>query len=169
MGAGEFTQPGVGWLAAHANADGGWGDTVRSQSNLSTTALAWAAFGATGQSHEFASTVQGAESWLWRAVGSKARLPEAIVDRYGKDRTFSVPILMTLALSGRLGPNGWRLVPPLPFELAAFPRSWFGALQLPVVSYALPALIAIGQTIHHHAPSRNLLARAFRNRVKDRT
>ena len=36
---------------------------------------------------------------------------------------------------------------PLPFELAAFPRPWFGALGLPVVSYALPALIAIGQVI----------------------
>ncbi|MEN9547327.1 MAG: Squalene--hopene cyclase, partial [Verrucomicrobiota bacterium] len=39
---------GIAWLAAHANPDGGWGDTVRSQSNLSTTALVWAAFGIAG-------------------------------------------------------------------------------------------------------------------------
>jgi squalene-hopene/tetraprenyl-beta-curcumene cyclase len=52
---------------------------------------------------------------------------------------------------------------PLPFELAMLPQSWFGVLQLPVVSYALPALIGIGQTIHHHAPSRNPFARGLRN------
>ena len=46
---------------------------------------------------------------------------------------------------------------PLPFELAALPHQFFGALRLPVVSYALPALIAIGQAIHHHRPTRNPL------------
>jgi squalene-hopene/tetraprenyl-beta-curcumene cyclase len=169
MGEKDFTLPGLRWLAEHANADGGWGDTVRSQSNLSTTALVWAAFGATNQDAQFVSVVQRAEAWLWKAAGSRERLPEAIIARYGKDRTFSIPILMTLALSGRLGKEGWREVLPLPFELAALPQSWFAALQLPVVSYALPALIAIGQTIHHHAPSKNPVARAVRELVKART
>lgn len=169
MGEKDFTMPGLRWLAEHANADGGWGDTIRSQSNLSTTALVWAAFGATNQDAQFASVVEKAEAWLWKAAGSRERLREAIIARYGKDRTFSVPILMTLALSGRLGKEGWRTVLPLPFELAALPQSWFGALQLPVVSYALPALIAIGQTIHHHAPSKNPLARGVREIVKERT
>ena len=40
--------------------------------------------------------------------------------------------------------------------------------QLPVVSYALPALIAIGQTIHHHRPSRNPLARLIRTNIEAR-
>src|SRR6185503_13038114 len=43
----KFDRPisaGIGWLVAHRNADGGWGDTVLSISNISTTALAWAAF-----------------------------------------------------------------------------------------------------------------------------
>src|SRR5262249_60227230 len=35
---------GVAWLAAHQNADGGWGDTVKSVSNISTTMLGRAAF-----------------------------------------------------------------------------------------------------------------------------
>ena len=35
---------GVAWLAAHQNADGGWGDTVKSFSNISTTMLCRAAF-----------------------------------------------------------------------------------------------------------------------------
>ncbi|MGZ8901126.1 MAG: prenyltransferase/squalene oxidase repeat-containing protein, partial [Limisphaerales bacterium] len=50
-----------------------------------------------------------------------------------------------------------------------FPRSLFGALKLPVVSYALPALIAIGQVIHHHAPSRNPIARLTRKSTRART
>ena len=29
---------GLAWLTAHQNDDGGWGDTVRSKSNISTTA-----------------------------------------------------------------------------------------------------------------------------------
>ena len=69
---------------------------------------------------------------------------EAVRRRYGKDRTFSVPILMTSALAGLVS---WREVPPLPFELACFPQSLFRFLRLPVVSYALPALIAIGQAV----------------------
>src|SRR5438132_462760 len=32
---------GLSWLAEHQNADGGWGDTVKSRSNISTTALGW--------------------------------------------------------------------------------------------------------------------------------
>src|SRR3954471_9760559 len=39
-------QAGLQWLSDHANPDGGWGDTVASLSNLSTTTLCWAAFGA---------------------------------------------------------------------------------------------------------------------------
>jgi len=139
---------GLSWLAQHANADGGWGDTTRSQSNLSTTALAWGAFGAAGADGAFAGAVRQAEEYLAAKAGSLEALPGAIEARYGKDRTFSVPILMALALSGRLGSEGWKRVRPLPFELAALPRGLFGALRLPVVSYALPALIAIGQVIH---------------------
>src|SRR5688572_145592 len=34
---------GVKWLVEHQNADGGWGDTTLSKSNLSTTLLCWSA------------------------------------------------------------------------------------------------------------------------------
>src|SRR5207249_6458393 len=87
------------------------------------------------------------------------KLAEAVRQRYGKDRTFSVPILMTCALAGLVD---WREVPPLPFELACFPQSWFRFLRLPVVSYALPALIAIGQATYHHRPPHNPLTRLVR-------
>ena len=37
-----FVKAGSAWLVQHQNADGGWGDTVRSRSNISTTAIVWA-------------------------------------------------------------------------------------------------------------------------------
>jgi squalene-hopene/tetraprenyl-beta-curcumene cyclase len=169
MGDETLIARGLQWLASNANPDGGWGDTIRSRSNLSTTALVWAAFGAANQDRNFPETIAKAKAWLWREAGSRENLPAAILARYGKDRTFSVPILMTLAISGRFEATGWRTIIPLPFELAVLPQSWFGALQLPVVSYALPALIAIGQTIHHHAPSSNPIARFVRTICKERT
>lgn len=144
----SLIQGGLSWLAGNVNSDGGWGDTVRSQSNLSTTALVWAAFGAAKADLDFPVLIRGAEDYLRREAGALDRLVEAIEACYGEDRTFSIPITMMLALSGRLGPDGWRRVRALPFELAALPRALFGALRLPVVSYALPALIAIGQVVH---------------------
>jgi squalene-hopene/tetraprenyl-beta-curcumene cyclase len=57
----------------------------------------------------------------------------------------------------------------LPFELAALPQTWFGTLRLPVVSYALPALIAIGQVRHGMRPTRNPLLHWLRNRCRKLT
>src|SRR5439155_1446263 len=93
----------------------------------------------------------------WGAI--PAEQAEAIRQRYGKDRTFSVPILMNAALAGLVS---WREVPSLPFELACLPQSWYRFAGLPVVSYALPALIAIGQAVHHHRPPWDPLRRLVR-------
>ncbi|MGH3117912.1 MAG: prenyltransferase/squalene oxidase repeat-containing protein, partial [Gaiellales bacterium] len=111
--------------------------------------------------------------WLRSEVGQlkPASLRQAILKRYGSDRTFSVPILTVLALAGKLGAgaDAWRLVPQLPFELAACPHQWFRWLRLPVVSYALPALVAIGQVRHHHAPTRNPALASIRSALRART
>lgn len=133
------------WLCENQNSDGGWGDTVRSYSNISTTLLCWSALKRFGWEGANVS-VRRAGFWISDYVGSlsPALIAETVKARYGKDRTFSVPILMLCAICGTLGRDGWRWVLPLPFELAAFPRRWFAAMRLPVVSYALPALIAIG-------------------------
>ncbi len=153
------------WLSKNQNTDGGWGDTVLSVSNISTTALCWSAL------PDGASATR-AKAWLAQAAGSTepGPLSEAIIARYGKDRTFSVPILTALAIGGRLGPaaEAWRRVPQLPFELAACPYQWFQWVRLPVVSYALPALIAIGLARHRARPSRNPLASAVRNALTPR-
>ena len=160
---------GVAWLAANQNGDGGWGDTTRSLSNISTTALCWAAIRAVPAGE--AGAAERAEAWLRNAAGSlePSVLSHSISSRYGKDHTFSVPILTMCTAAGVLGDDGWRHVPQLPFELAAMPRSWFAFLRLPVVSYALPALIAIGHVRHRLAPSRNLLARLARQLTARRT
>jgi squalene-hopene/tetraprenyl-beta-curcumene cyclase len=160
------------WLLLHQNADGGWGDTVRSRSNISTTAIVWASLSKiAGSEADAASAIDRSSEWLRRAAGDTTpqALRAAILRRYGKDRTFSVPILTVLALTGKLGDDAsraWRSIPQLPFELAAVPHAWFQHLRLPVVSYALPALIAIGQVRHHFAPSRNPVAHALRRRVR---
>ncbi len=139
---------GVRWIAEHQNADGGWGDTLRSFSNISTTMLCRAAFHITGTAPEHGGCLARADAWLAARYGrTPEQLAEAIRRRYGKDRTFSVPILMTSALAGLVS---WSEVPALPFELACLPQSWYRFVHLPVVSYALPALIAIGQAVFHH-------------------
>ena len=153
----EKISAGAGWLALNQNADGGWGDTTVSASNLSTTLLCWSALHLCGRaSVEAVAAVARAEKWIFEKVGSlqPADLQRAVVARYGKDKTFSVPILMLCAICGTLGEGkaAWRRVLPLPFELAALPREWFGTIGLPVVSYALPALIAIGHARFRLAP-----------------
>jgi squalene-hopene/tetraprenyl-beta-curcumene cyclase len=147
---------GLEWLAAHPNADGGWGDTLLSRSNISTTMLARAVFRATGTEDEprFAPVVRAACDWIDKAGGVPA-----VLARYGRDRTFSIPILTHCALAGLVD---WGVVLPLPFELACLPARFYKTVRLPVVSYALPALIAIGQVRHHFRRPWNPLTRLLR-------
>src|SRR5262249_45549028 len=112
---------GLAWLSANQNDDGGWGDTTKSLSNISTTMLCRAAFPLANAASRFAPALTKAEQHLSQRYGNtSAELAEAVRARYGKDRTFSVPILMTGAIAGLVD---WREVPPLPFELACFPQS----------------------------------------------
>ena len=145
---------GLDWLAGNANADGGWGDTTRSGSNLPTTLLSRAALLAAGSSERHGAALTRAETWVRGRIGSlePAAIELAIVELYGEDRTFSVPILTHCALAGTLDEATWRRMPALPFELAVLPRSFFRFIGLPVVSYALPALIAVGQVQHRKHP-----------------
>src|SRR5437588_5823518 len=92
---------GLAWLAVHQNSDGGWGDTTKSFSNISTTMLCRAAFYLTGAAQSHPESVEHAEAWLFSRFGNApAQLAEAVRARYGKDRTFATPILMTCALAG---------------------------------------------------------------------
>ncbi|HOW65634.1 MAG TPA: prenyltransferase/squalene oxidase repeat-containing protein [Candidatus Paceibacterota bacterium] len=148
-------ESGMHWLSGHANSDGGWGDTPESPSNLSTTLLAWSVLSSLAQK-EADSVISRAVSWLSARMGNlePASIQNALLRIYGKDRTFSVPILTVCALTGRFGaePGAWTWVPRLPFELSRMPRFLFRWLDLQVVSYALPALIAIGLVRHKSGP-----------------
>ncbi|MCK5849415.1 MAG: squalene--hopene cyclase [Kiritimatiellae bacterium] len=164
---GSLIVRGLNWLAAHVNDDGGWGDSPESPSNITTVLLCWAAFSLSDESNsDWSSAIQGAETWLERTAGSteSGDIIEAVIERYSNDRTFAVPILMMCALSGRLGdePGCWKLVPQLPFELSILPHRLFKALRLTVVSYALPALIAIGYVRYKRCAYGNCFVRWIR-------
>jgi len=157
----DMITSGVRWLAANQNVDGGWGDTPDSPSNLSTTMLAQAALTLAGVPSGAARSHERGEGYLRRMAGSSTRQRVASLrESYGKDRTFSAPILANCALAGIVG---WEEVPPLPFELARLPRSWFSQLRLHVVSYALPALIAVGQLVHRRRPTANPVVELLRD------
>lgn len=139
---------GLDFLTRTQNSDGGWGDTTKSLSNISTTMLARAAFVA-GQDI-YGSFPHAVIDGATKYIDSKGGVP-GLIARYGKDKTFSVPILTCCALAGLVK---WNQIPRLPFELAWLPPQFYKTVKLPVVSYALPALIAIGQVRHHHGNSK---------------
>lgn len=157
---------GLHWLAANQNSDHGWGDTVLSISNISTTMLV---HGTLRKAMQFSFQCVAADDLdiVQRAIVSsgeyveKAGGADAVVRRYGKDRTFSVPILTHCALAGIVD---WKHVIPLPFELACIPHQLYATVRMPVVSYALPALIAIGQVIFHHQSHWNPVLRWIRRK-----
>jgi squalene-hopene/tetraprenyl-beta-curcumene cyclase len=154
---------GIRWLLDHQNGDGGWGDTVSSFSNISTTMLCRAALtlGRDDSSERIDQSLWQAERYLEGIAGGREpqTLAQAVRARYGKDRTFSVPILSCCALAGVIE---WSEAPPLPFELACLPASTYKWINLPVVSYALPALIALGIVQFSRRGPRNPVLRAIR-------
>jgi squalene-hopene/tetraprenyl-beta-curcumene cyclase len=152
---GALIDGGIRWLVAHQNADGGWGDTTRSRSNISTTMLVQAALHLAEVAQRHGKAVQQASLYIEKQGGTAS-----MIARYGRDRTFAVPILANCALAGQAN---WQSVAPLPFELACLPHGLYRFLRLHVVSYALPALIAIGQLIHSRRPRRNVFVRWIRN------
>ena len=129
---------GVRWLDQTLNDDGSWGDSVESPSNMTATLLTYVSLYAVGQApaasrHYLNQHFHG---------DSEEALTQGMLRYYGRDLTFSVPILMMCALAGVI--TNWKKIPPFPFELATLPQRLFRHLNLPVVSYAIPALIAIG-------------------------
>lgn len=134
-------------LAAWQNDDGGWGDTDRSFSNIATTMLVRAAFHLAGRAGDYPESMRQAEAYIQKE-GDISGLRR----RFGKDKTFAVPILTNCALAGLVD---WSAVTPLPFEWACLPFDRLKWLKLPVVSYAIPALVAIGQARYFHQKPRN--------------
>ena len=151
----KFVAPAITWLVRHQNTDGGWGDTELSHSNISTTMLVQAALSLAGAESGLEPQLCRASEYLTAEGGI-----EGLRARYGRDKTFAVPILANAAIAGQVP---WSQVSPLPFELAWLPQSLYRFARLPVVSYAIPALVAVGQAVHHANPSRNPLIRRLRD------
>ncbi len=149
------------WLSKSQNADGGFGDTDRSLSNIATTLLVLAAWELSGDSQQYSEQVQRA----WGFVDRLGRW-DGLRKRYGKDKTFVVPIMTNCAIAGLID---WKQIPTLPFEAAALPQSWYRFAKMPVVSYAVPALVAIGQAQFVHNPPKNPIAHVARRLSQRRT
>jgi len=159
------------WLITHQNADGLYGDSPESPANLTATFLAYVALSRDGQ---YQSELAKAHTWLQasgfslqegssndssRSPKSEARSPftfdsvrRGFLAAYGKDLTFSVPILALASAAGFFedANEAWQQMPQFPFEAVLVPESFFKHLNLPVVSYAIPALICVGLAQLHH-------------------
>ncbi len=157
----ELIERGAEYLGESQNRDGGFGDTDRSHSNIATTLLVIAAWRLVGKPQIYERRIRDAQAYVDRNGGW-----DGLRRRYGKDKTFVVPILSNCALAGMVS---WTEVSPLPFEAAALPQSWYRFAQMPVVSYAIPALVAIGQARFVHSPPRNPILRFVRRLALTRT
>lgn len=143
-------QRGLNWLKNNINADGSYGDTPESPGNISTSLLVYAALNLFVDNDD--SLIRTHERLIIYLQKSEIdifsnEVADTILAHYKKDYTFSVPILTMCALCGIPEKEAFKKIPQLPFELALLPPRFYRLLNLSVVSYAIPALIAVGIVI----------------------
>jgi squalene-hopene/tetraprenyl-beta-curcumene cyclase len=152
---------GLNWLGQNINTDGGFGDSPKSVSNVSTSLLCFAAVKACRRKDALLLKIGNYLRSQNIDINSE-KLISSILDFYKTDRTFSVPILTMCALCSVPGKEAFDSIPQLPFEFSLLPRSFYSALNLSVVSYAIPALIAVGIAIFRFKKKKNPLMRWIR-------
>ena len=143
-------EKGLNWLKANINQDGSFGDTSDSPGNVSTSLLVYAAANLFSDKFSWVKLFQAqiADYLLKQNINvHSSQVSEAILGHYKNDYTFSVPILTMCGLCGVPGKDAFDHIPQLPFELALLPRRFYRMLNLSVVSYAIPALVAVGIVI----------------------
>ncbi|NOY97278.1 MAG: squalene--hopene cyclase [Chlorobi bacterium] len=141
---------GLRWLEANINDDGSFGDTPESPGNISTSLLVYTAVNLYANQLEWVKTFQAKIAGYLVNQGidvHSSQVSEAIIAHYRKDYTFSVPILTMCGLCNVPGKDAFNHIPQLPFELSLLPRRFYRLLNLSVVSYAIPALVAVGIVI----------------------
>ena len=153
-------EKGVAWLKDTMQPDGSWGDSMESPSNMTATLLTYASL------YAVSTPPQETLHYLTNKFGGSTdrHIINGVLNYYGKDLTFSAPILVMCALAGVI--SSWDRIPQLPFEVSVLPQNLFRFFQLPVVSYAIPALIAVGILLYKKG-RKNLLAplrKAFINK-----
>ncbi|MEI6436328.1 MAG: prenyltransferase/squalene oxidase repeat-containing protein [Bacteroidota bacterium] len=169
---------GIAWLAATINEDGGFGDTPGSLSNLSATLLCYAAIRFCANDCNDICDSRPLPQQLLPNISDKEdqvlilhRIEQylnsegvdlkstgvvtSILGYYGNDYTFSAPILSMLMICRVLDSATLDHIPTLPFELALLPFSLYRFFNLQVVSYAIPALVAVGIYQLKHKRRRN--------------
>jgi squalene-hopene/tetraprenyl-beta-curcumene cyclase len=162
----DLVRGGLAWLAGHQNPGGGWGDTVNSVSNITTTMLCRAAFhlGGYSETADYVECVRRADCHLAERYGKAAeQQAEAVRASCGHDRTFAGSILMACALAGLLP---WREVPALPLERVCLSQAWFRSFGLAGLAFTSPAVIAVGRAVYHHRPPRNPIAGFIRGQAQ---
>ena len=142
----EQIQRGISWLRENINKDGSYGDTPESPGNVSTSLLVYAALNLYAEEKQNRETQLKIGGYLqWHKIDANSPdVIDFILSYYRKDYTFSVPILAMCGLCGVPGEGAFHRIPQLPFELSLLPRRFYRMLNLSVVSYAIPALIAVG-------------------------
>ena len=102
----------------------------------------------TGDNRE--TTLSAIENWLSQKGLNlhPSAITKSILDFYGRDYTFSVPILSMLVVCGVIPKSSASGIPALPFEFTLLPQRFYRFVNLRVVSYALPALIGVGIYLH---------------------
>lgn len=141
---------GLNWLKTNINIDGSFGDSPESPGNVSTSLLVYAALNLFRENKSWVIPLQErVESYLSKQNIDihSSQVSKVILGHYQKDYTFSVPILAMSGLCGIPGKDAFKKIPQLPFELSLLPRSFYRLLNLSVVSYAIPALVAVGIVI----------------------
>jgi squalene-hopene/tetraprenyl-beta-curcumene cyclase len=158
---------GFNWLCLNNNSDGGFGDTPESESNVSTSLLSYAAISYCKKSdHKGLDKLNEIEKFL-ETRGIKfydSNITASILEFYGSDYTFSVPILSMLVICGVLDKEAVNYIPRLPFELSLLPAKYYRFFNLQVVSYAIPALIGVGIYIHTSRKPGFSAGNIYRNR-----
>ncbi len=157
---------GYSWLLQNINADGGYGDTKDSVSNVSTTLLCYAAISYCQTDGNGGAILTAMEKWLLGKgiTLDPSTITKSVLSFYGTDYTFSIPILSMLIVCGVIPPATAGKMPGLPFELTLLPSSLYRFFNLRVVSYALPALIGVG--IYLHKLTKN--SKLFKGKPGDR-
>jgi len=143
-------EKGLNWLKNNINSDGSFGDTPESQGNVSTSLLVYAAANLFREEKSWIISFQKHIAGYLQKQNidiHSAQVSKVILDHYQKDYTFSVPILAMSGLCGIPGKDAFNHIPQLPFELSLLPRKFYRLLNLSVVSYAIPALVAVGIVI----------------------
>jgi squalene-hopene/tetraprenyl-beta-curcumene cyclase len=119
----ELALRGFQWLETDRHDDGGWGDCPAGPSNFITTLLCRCA--------------------LNMEIGDPGKVAGEVLRLYGSDLSQSVPVLAMCMFARKLGDEG-SVIPRLPFTRLFFPRKFYRLMNLPMVSYGLPFLLAMG-------------------------